>query len=110
MPTYQYEALDATGKPQRGALEAGSSEDAIQQIRGQGYFPTSVREQRAKDKALATSTDTPSKKKSFLSLEFNFGRKKKAATDGDAAAKKKKKGGGGGRRRRQKTRATSLWT
>ena len=44
MSTYQYEALDSAGKPTKGSVEAGSSEDAIQQIRSQGYFPTSVRQ------------------------------------------------------------------
>jgi type IV pilus assembly protein PilC len=48
MPTYQYEALNSAGKPQKGTVEAGSSEEAIQQIKGQGYFPTSVREQKVK--------------------------------------------------------------
>ena len=91
MPTYQYEALDATGKPQRGALDAGSSEEAIQQIRGQGFFPTSVREQRAKDKQMAAVAGEKPKKKSFLSLDFSFGKKKKASTDEDGEVKKKKK-------------------
>jgi type IV pilus assembly protein PilC len=44
MATYKYEALDSAGKPASGTVEAESSEDAIQQIRGQGFFPTSVRE------------------------------------------------------------------
>ena len=48
MPTYQYEALDASGKPKKGVVDAGSSDDAIQLIRGQGFFPTSVREQKIK--------------------------------------------------------------
>jgi len=48
MPTYQYEALDASGKPKKGVVDASSSDDAIQQIRGQGFFPTSVREQKVK--------------------------------------------------------------
>jgi type IV pilus assembly protein PilC len=48
MPTYTYEALNSAGKPQKGTIEAGSSEEAIQQIKGQGYFPTSVREQKVK--------------------------------------------------------------
>ncbi|MBG80586.1 MAG: pilus assembly protein PilC [Phycisphaerae bacterium] len=89
MPTYQYEALDATGKPQRGALEADSSEAAIQQIRGQGFFPTSVREQRAKDKQMPVVAGEKPKKKSFLSLDFSFGKKKAASGDGEV---KKKKG------------------
>ena len=44
MPTYVYEALNAAGKPQKGTVEANSSEEAIQRIKGQGCFPTSVRE------------------------------------------------------------------
>ena len=44
MATYQYEALDSAGKPTNGSVQADSSEDAIQQIRGQGFFPTSVRQ------------------------------------------------------------------
>ena len=44
MATYQYEALDSAGKPTTGTVEADSSEDAIQQIRGQGFFPTSVQQ------------------------------------------------------------------
>ncbi|MHC5028753.1 MAG: type II secretion system F family protein, partial [Planctomycetota bacterium] len=48
MPTYAYEALNSAGKPQKGTIEASSSEEAIQRIKGQGYFPTSVREQKIK--------------------------------------------------------------
>ena len=48
MPTYVYEALNSAGKPQKGTVEATSSEEAIQQIKRQGYFPTSVREQKVK--------------------------------------------------------------
>jgi type IV pilus assembly protein PilC len=51
MPTYQYEALNSAGKPQKGTVEATSSEEAIQRIKGQGYFPTAVREQKVKGDA-----------------------------------------------------------
>lgn len=88
MPTYQYEALDATGKPQRGAIDAGSSEEAIQQIRGQGNFPTSVREQKGKAKSIVPTGGDKPKKKSFLS--FEFGKKKTAEGDSDTKKKKKK--------------------
>ena len=44
MATYEYEALDSAGSPANGTVEADSSDAAIQQIRAQGYFPTSVRE------------------------------------------------------------------
>ncbi|MDH3583134.1 MAG: type II secretion system F family protein, partial [Phycisphaerae bacterium] len=46
MPTYQYEALDQTGKPQKGVIEAPTSDEALSQIKAQGYFPTSVREKK----------------------------------------------------------------
>lgn len=42
MATYQYEALDAGGKNVTGTIDAGTSEEAIQQLRGQGLFPTTV--------------------------------------------------------------------
>jgi type IV pilus assembly protein PilC len=50
MPTYQYEALDQTGKPQKGALDAQSSDEAIARIKQQGFFPTSIREKKVKAK------------------------------------------------------------
>ena len=40
MATFMYEALNAAGKPQKGTVEAGTTEEAIQRIKGQGYFPT----------------------------------------------------------------------
>lgn len=48
MPTYAYEALNSAGKPQKGTIDAPSSEEAIQRIKSQGFFPTSVREQKVK--------------------------------------------------------------
>ncbi|MHC4106702.1 MAG: type II secretion system F family protein [Planctomycetota bacterium] len=51
MPTYAYEALNSAGKQQKGTVEAVSNEEAIQRIKGQGYFPTSVREQKVKGDA-----------------------------------------------------------
>jgi type IV pilus assembly protein PilC len=68
MGTFAYEALNAAGKPQKGTVEAGSSEEAIQRIKAQGYFPTLVKEQKAAKKGAPEA-------------------------GGDAAKKKKKKGG-----------------
>lgn len=69
MATFKYEAIDKSGKPQKGVVEAATSEEARQRIKLQGLFPTDVREQKVK----------------------------KSATEGDgaAAAPKKKKAGGG---------------
>ncbi|MBL4697942.1 MAG: type II secretion system F family protein [Phycisphaerales bacterium] len=51
MATYTYQALNASGKTQKGTVEASSSEDAIQRIKSQGYFPTSVQAQKVKKSA-----------------------------------------------------------
>jgi type IV pilus assembly protein PilC len=53
MPTFAYEALNGAGKPQKGTIEAASSEEAIQRIKSQGFFPTTVREQKVKQSAVA---------------------------------------------------------
>jgi type IV pilus assembly protein PilC len=63
MPTFQYEALNASGKPEKGSIEASSSEEALQRIRMQGHFPTSVREQKVKKSATAGAREGSSKKK-----------------------------------------------
>jgi len=63
MPTFQYEALNASGKPQKGAIEASSSEEAIQRIKLQGFYPTSVREQKVKKSATAGGAAEGGKKK-----------------------------------------------
>jgi len=71
MATFTYQALNASGKNQKGTIEAASSEEATQKIKAQGYFPTSV--QPVKEKKSKTKT----------------------GEEVGAARKKKKKGGGG---------------
>jgi type IV pilus assembly protein PilC len=48
MPTYQFEALTDAGKPQKGTINAANSDEALARIKSQGYFPTSIREQKVK--------------------------------------------------------------
>ena len=67
MPTYAYEALNAAGKPQSGTIEASNSDEAVQRIKGEGFFPTAVREQKVKGDGsvkgtglMAVSNTTPS--------------------------------------------------
>ncbi len=74
MPVFQYEALNASGKPEKGTIEASSSEEAIQRIKLQGHYPTSVREQKVKKSASAGAEGDKKKK-------------------GGGAKKKKKSGG-----------------
>ena len=75
MPTFQYEALNAAGKPQKGTVDATTSEEAVQRIKAQGYFPTSVREQKAKKGAAGDGAEAPTKsKKKQKELSFSFGK------------------------------------
>ncbi|MEA5614856.1 type II secretion system F family protein [Nodularia spumigena] len=73
MATYSYQALNASGKTQKGTIEAASSEEALQRIKAQGYFPTSV--QPVKEKKTKTKTGeqvgaTTKKKKKGGGLSF----------------------------------------
>ena len=42
MPAFRYEAVDGTGRPRRGLLEAASARAARDVLRGDGLFPTAV--------------------------------------------------------------------
>ncbi len=68
MPVFAYEALNAAGKPQKGSVEAASSEEAIQRIKSQGFFPTSVREQKKKEDAAAAAEGAKKKQKKEVSI------------------------------------------
>jgi type IV pilus assembly protein PilC len=63
MPTFTYEALNQAGKPEKGSVEATTSEEAIQRIKQQGFFPTAVREQKVKKSAVTGETVKAKKKK-----------------------------------------------
>jgi len=63
MPTFTYEALNPAGKSQKGTIEANSDQEAIQKIKQQQLFPTSVREQKGVAKKEAAAA-TKKKKKS----------------------------------------------
>jgi type IV pilus assembly protein PilC len=63
MPTFAYEAMTAGGKPEKGTMDAGSSDEVIQKLRGDGKFPTSVREQKAAGKAEKPKAEKPKKKR-----------------------------------------------
>ena len=54
MPKFNYVALDARGQESTGVIDAPSSNDAVGQLRQQGYFPTSVVEE-GKGKVIAKS-------------------------------------------------------
>jgi type IV pilus assembly protein PilC len=55
MPRYTYVALDARGQESTGLVDAGSTNEAIGELRRAGYFPTHVYEEGATT-AVATKT------------------------------------------------------
>jgi type IV pilus assembly protein PilC len=63
MPIYIYEALNAAGKPEKGRIEADSSDAAISAVRNNGFFPTSVREEKLKGASKADKGKEEAKKK-----------------------------------------------
>src|SRR5437764_2385924 len=76
MPRFNYVALDARGQESTGLVEAGSSNEAIGQLRQAGYFPTSVYEEgkgggpdgRAARGATKAKTKRPPKAKSSKNI------------------------------------------
>jgi len=76
MATFQYEALDRTGKRTKGTIEASTSEEAIQRIKLQQLFPTSVREQKVKKSAASGEGKEAKPKKKKAGGGFSIGRVK----------------------------------
>src|SRR5438105_2983399 len=68
MPTYQYEAMDHTGREVKDTINASTQEEAQQLIRQKGFFVTKISERaekRAKGKTAAKKGGRRGKKKSF---------------------------------------------
>ncbi|MGD0623827.1 MAG: type II secretion system inner membrane protein GspF [Thermodesulfobacteriota bacterium] len=65
MPIFEYEALNGAGRPIRGIIDAESARTARTKLRGQGVYPTEIREE-----SVATAQSVSS-----FNLSFNlFGR------------------------------------
>jgi type IV pilus assembly protein PilC len=67
MPTFQYEAMDHTGKEVKDTIDAATQEEAQQLIRQKGFFVTKISERAAKKAKgpKAVSKKGRRKKKSF---------------------------------------------
>jgi len=78
MPTFQYEALNSSGKSQKGSIEASSSEEAVQRIKAQGLFPSTVREDKKGQKVVRDGKKK--KKKGGFSLSFGRVSQKRLTT------------------------------
>lgn len=64
MPTYQFEAMDATGQEIRDVIEAATEEEAQTTIRSMGYFVTRI----SVKKSVAAGKETKGKKKRSFAL------------------------------------------
>ncbi len=49
MPAFRYEAVDARGKSRRGLVDADSSRQVRDQLRGEGLFPTAIEAANSED-------------------------------------------------------------
>ena len=54
MPTFQFEAMDATGAEIKDVIEAPTEEEAQATIRQMGYFVTKITAKKARKKAEST--------------------------------------------------------
>ena len=74
MPTFQFEALNDSGKPQKGTINAANSDEALARIKSQGFFPTSIREQKVKKgSGKGGAGGGPGKKKGGGNISINIG-------------------------------------
>ncbi len=64
MPTYQFEAMDATGQEIKDVVEAPSQDEAIATIKQNGYFVTKIAVKKSR-KTAAGKKDTKNKGKTF---------------------------------------------
>ena len=76
MATYQYKAVDATGKELSSTIEATTEQEAGKKIRDQGLFPMqgSIREQRGKGAEGKDGTKAKKKKGKELVIDIPIGR------------------------------------
>ncbi|MDA1178651.1 MAG: type II secretion system F family protein, partial [Planctomycetota bacterium] len=63
MPTFQFEAMDATGQEIRDIIDAETEDDAQATIRKMGYFVTKISVKKSREKA--GKTKTGGKKRTF---------------------------------------------
>jgi type IV pilus assembly protein PilC len=80
MPTFQYEAMDHTGKEVKDSIDASTKEEAQQLIRQKGFFVTKISERAAKAGKKGGKAAQPKK-------GTGRGKKKKSFTIGKVSAK-----------------------
>ena len=65
MPTFQYEAMDHTGREVKDSIDASTQEEAQQLIRQKGFFVTKISEKAKKTRRTAAKKGARRKKKAF---------------------------------------------
>src|SRR5512135_725040 len=65
MPTYQYEAMDHTGREVKDSIDAATQEEAQQRIRQKGFFVTKITEKAKKTRKASARKGGRRKKKTF---------------------------------------------
>ena len=74
MPVYAYAAVDSRGQESDGTIEAGSTNDAVNQLRQAGLFPTTLTEKRIIPTAIDSvanatqGSDQPARKRREITL------------------------------------------
>ncbi len=66
MPTFKYQAFDSEGTSIKDKVETVSYDEALEVIRGKGYYPTSVKQ--LKDKSTTESITANKRKRSLSSI------------------------------------------
>ena len=76
MPTYQYKAVDATGKELSNTIDAGSPQEAGKKIREKGLFPMqgSIKEKKQKGRGKEKGDAKAKKKGKGLVLDLPVGK------------------------------------
>ena len=77
MPSYQYSAMDAQGKEQKGRLDAENENDANAKLRERGLYPTSINEAKG-GSAPAAGAAQRGKRKKYSGGGLYFGSPKMA--------------------------------
>ncbi len=72
MPIFNYKAIDKFGKEITGEIEVVSYDEAIQKLRGLGYFPTKITAKKEKGGLAGRIAATPVPAKTGLQLEIRI--------------------------------------
>ena len=68
MPTFQYEAMDHTGREVKDSIDAATQEEAQQLIRQKGFFVTKIAERSKKAKSRASAKKGPKRRKKAFTI------------------------------------------